>query len=580
MLKLVKLLISNYRGISGDKDNPGVEVNLEDINLIFLIGKNNTGKSTILDAYEYFVTSSVKALEGDFHNQATRKTITIEAWLKPESEEDEEHSAVKKYIDPKTNIAKYKKEWTKIGEKATKYSYAIDSGWEEGGAGGFDTILQNAFPEPVWLKGLDSVEIILEKVQKMIKEKVLENAPNLDRFETIEKELEKLREDIIADDFSQKLESRLNTLMQDTFPELSVTLFGEEKDSFNKKLSSLITTDIKFANQGIPVNMENHGHGIRRQFLFNSLRGLNHVFAEVDKSKAKRDNEIIDNIDKRDNGNRKKMLLIEEPELFLHPQSIRAFADVLYELAEGSGFQVMAATHSPVLVDLSRDHTTLLRTVMDNEDGTKVHQVSDNLFDRDEKERLKMLNSFDPHVCEAFFNDKVILVEGDTEAVVFRELINKMISVEKLHIMDAPLIVNCGSKINMPSFQKVLNHFDIQYYVIHDLDNTYNDNGNKNAAWTLNYTIYDEIKKVKDKLKADRFIMEREFESAHDYDYDKNLGKPLSAYHLVNNWDIEDETKPAIKALQIFFGGEEERGTFDDQWVLDRKNEKIDIKMT
>src|SRR5699024_5782593 len=206
-----------YRGISGDKDNPGVEVNLEDINLIFLIGKNNTGKSTILDAYEYFVTSSVKALEGDFHNQATRKPITIEAWLKPESEEDEEHSAVKKYIDPKTNIAKYKKEWTKIGEKATKYSYAIDSGWEEGGAGGFDTILQNAFPEPVWLKGLDSVEIILEKVQKMIKEKVLENAPNLDRFETIEKELEKLREDIIADDFSQKLESRLILLCRILF---------------------------------------------------------------------------------------------------------------------------------------------------------------------------------------------------------------------------------------------------------------------------------------------------------------------------------------------------------------------------
>lgn len=571
-MKLVKLFISNFRGISGNKEDPGVEVDLEDINLIFLIGKNNTGKSTILNAYEYFVTSSIEAIEGDFFNKNIDKPITIEAWLRAENKEDEEHAAVRKSINPETKIARYRKEWKRIGEKATKYSYIFsDQKWQKGGAGGFDTILQNAFPEPVWLKGLDSVEIILEKVQKMIKEKVLDNATELDSYNVIEEELKNLRQDIVTDDFSQKMEGRLNELMQETFPELTVTLFGEEKDSLHKKLSSLINTDIKFSNKGIPVNMENHGHGVRRQFLFNALRGLSHVFSEVDKSKAQRDDKVIENIDKVSNSNRKKILLIEEPELFLHPQSVRAFSDVLYELAEGTDFQVMAATHSPVLVDLSRDHTTLLKTEMSQDQGMKLHQVSHTIFNKEEKERMKMLNSFNPYVCEAFFNDKVILVEGDTEAVAFRELINRMIEVGKINISQAPLIVNCGSKMNMPSFQKVLNHFNIQYYVIHDLDDTYNKNGNINPAWSMNKEIYNQIEEIGDKYKADRFIMEREFESAHQYDYDKTLGKPLSAYHLVKDWDIEDESKPAIKALQIFFN-DNERGAFDEQWVASREN--------
>lgn len=573
-MRLIKLLISNFRGIGGDKDLPGVQIDFEDIDLIFLIGENNTGKSSILSAYDYFVRSNLPVYESDFHKH-NNKPITIEAWIEAESDEDLEHPAMKTSMNPKTRIAKFRKEWNKKDQSAIKYTYNYDEEeWKKGGAGGFDSILQNACPEPLWLKGLDSVDIVLEKVQKLIKEKVLDNASELERFINIKGELEKLREEIIAADFSKRVERRLNDLMQETFPDLSVSLFGEEKDDIGKKLSTFINTDIRFSNQGYAVHMDNHGHGIRRQFLFNALRGLNHVFSELDKSKAKRDDSIIENIDQTSSHYRKKMLLIEEPELFLHPQSIRMFADVLYELAEGFEFQIMAATHSPIIVDLSRDHTTLLRTRMKNNAEVQLHQVKNSIFDDDEKESLKMLNTFNPYVCEAFFNENVILVEGDTEAIIYRALIEKMVKAKKLKLIDAPLVVNCGSKMNIPSFQKVLRHFDIQYFIVHDLDETYDKNGNANAAWTLNERIYTEMLEFGDPSRARRYIMERNFESAHNYVYQSSLGKPLSAYRLIEDWEVDDISKAAIESLLICINHiqHNENETFDYDWVNNRKS--------
>ncbi|PKG45434.1 MULTISPECIES: ATP-dependent endonuclease [unclassified Planococcus (in: firmicutes)] len=573
-MKLKKLRVSNFRGIGGDADNPGIEIDFEDIDLVFLIGQNNTGKSSILHAYEYFVLSKIESKFSDFHKR-NLNPITIEGWIQTESDEDREHLALVKSVDDE-GVARFRKIWGNIGEGAQKYTYNVETAeWRPGGAGGFDSLLQNACPEPMWLRGLDGVDIILEKVQKLIKEKVIDQASEMQRFITIKDELEALRTEIIQADYSRKLETRLNDMMQETFPDLSVSLFGDQKEDIAKKLYTFIQTDINFSNgDGFAVDMNNHGHGIRRQFLFNSLRGLNHVFNELDKTKAQRNSEVIDNIEQGAIHFRKKMLLIEEPELFLHPQSVRMFSKTLHDLVNREGgnpeFQIIAATHSPILIDLSKDHTTLLKTHIDNQGAVCLNQVKSSIFDDEEKERLKMLNTFNPYVCEAFFNDNVILVEGDTEAIIFRELLNKFVEHGKINLSNVPLIVNCGTKNNIPSFQKVLGHFDICYNVIHDLDYTYKENGSRNSAWTLNQTIHDEIDSVNDCLKARRYVMERNFEDAHGYSHSSSLGKPLSAYRLVQGWDIDDTNIKAIEALMFCLEYDASLDVFDEAWVTSR----------
>ncbi|WP_410502832.1 AAA family ATPase [Exiguobacterium acetylicum] len=575
-MKLIKLLVTNFRGIGGDIDNPGIQVDFDNIDLVYLIGQNNTGKSTVLHAYEYFYTSSIKSKVNDFHNNDNSNPIIIEGWIQAETDEDRQHVAMVNSMD-ENGVGKFKKQWDNVDESYKKYTLNPTNGqWGLGGAGGFDTILQNACPEPIWLRGLDDVDIILANVQKLIKEKVIDNAVTSSRFLTIQSELEELRKEVIQNEYSVKLESRLNVMMQETFPDLKVTLFGDKKDDISKKLSSFIQTDINFSNSdGEPLHMSNHGHGIRRQFLFNSLRGLNHVFKELEKSKTARNTDIIDNVDHMDASARKKMLLIEEPELFLHPQSIRLFSKILYDLVSRDNgepeFQIIAATHSPILIDLSKDHTTLIKTKIGSNGDVNLNQVKSSIFDGEEKEHMKMLNAFNPYICEAFFNDKVILVEGDTEAVVFRELLNRFLSEGKLLYNDVPLVVNCGTKNNIPSFQKVLNHFEISYTVIHDLDDTLKSNGQRNSAWTLNFTIENAINQVMNPSIARRYIMERNFEDAHSYRHRSSLGKPLSAFKLVHSWDVNDLNIKAVEALHYCLEYDPNL-VFDTNWVTSRDN--------
>lgn len=293
-MKLLKMLISNFRSIGGDKDKPGVVVDLEDINIVFLVGQNNVGKSNVLASYEYFVSSNIESKISDFHKKDPTNEIVIEGWIKAETAEDENHQAMKS-MDSKTKIARFRKVWKVEGEKAKKLTYNHATlAWEEGGAGGFDSILQNACPEPVWLKGLDSVDIIFENVQKMVKEKVLSRVTELPRFKEIEKEIASLRHDIINDEFTKRIERKLTELMEDTFPDLKVTLFGSEKKEFSKEVAGFINTDINVSNKNsdFDVDMNNNGHGIRRQFLFNTLRTLSDVFSELSKAKKGRDESL------------------------------------------------------------------------------------------------------------------------------------------------------------------------------------------------------------------------------------------------------------------------------------------------
>ena len=51
------------------------------------------------------------------------------------------------------------------------------------------------------------------------------------------------------------------------------------------------------------------------------------------------------------------MLLIDEPEAFLHPEAIRQLSASLYEI--GNIMPIVITTHSPVLINLENDHTVI-----------------------------------------------------------------------------------------------------------------------------------------------------------------------------------------------------------------------------
>lgn len=95
--------------------------------------------------------------------------------------------------------------------------------------------------------------------------------------------------------------------------------------------------------------------------------------------------------------------MLDEPELCFHPNAVREACRVLYDLPKQGNWQVVLTTHSPAFLDLSRNNTTIVR-VERSEQGdifeTTVFRPEKVQVDEDDRERLKLLNLFDPHVAE------------------------------------------------------------------------------------------------------------------------------------------------------------------------------------
>ena len=72
-MKIVKIQISNFRSLE--------DVTLYPSNVLSIVGRNNTGKSNILQALQLFFSGSVKSVTAEsFFNEQIDKPI--EVWIK------------------------------------------------------------------------------------------------------------------------------------------------------------------------------------------------------------------------------------------------------------------------------------------------------------------------------------------------------------------------------------------------------------------------------------------------------------------------------------------------------------------
>lgn len=110
-----------------------------------------------------------------------------------------------------------------------------------------------------------------------------------------------------------------------------------------------------------------------------------------------------------------RILLVDEPEISLHPQSQRALMRALRDL----GSQMLVATHSANLLDRA-DPRTVLR-LRRSPGGVAVASPS-SLSDGDAR-RLARFTS--PQTAEAFFARAVLLVEGMSDQVAVEALAEK-----------------------------------------------------------------------------------------------------------------------------------------------------------
>ena len=160
---------------------------------------------------------------------------------------------------------------------------------------------------------------------------------------------------------------------------------------------------------------------------------------------------------------------MEEPELFLHPHAQRRLAASLREIANTPEHQVFVCTHSTYFVDLEHYKEVAIITKHCPEKGSCVQQCTYDLFEgeniEERKKRFHMAQWINPDRGEMFFAQRVVFVEGETEKVVLPFL------AEKLGVFNSDdSFIDCGSKHNLPLYIAIANAFKIPYLVVHDED--------------------------------------------------------------------------------------------------------------
>jgi putative ATP-dependent endonuclease of the OLD family len=549
--RLEKLTIRNFRCIGASP----VVVHLDDI--VVLVGPNNVGKSTVLKAYEVIMSEAGKDGELTLEDFPSGKVDDSQL---PEIELDTivyDNSPGEKWIETTPAGEKRVRErWTWPGPgKANRRGYNVELGrWandedKEKVPWGAAGIASSRRPQPHRVEAFASPEDQSKQIVKLLtsalQERVKahqavpgEGTPS--EFGRLIEQVAQLQKKIVAEASSEihEFEGKFTEQVAKVFPGYKVEFDARPEDALDKAVS-LFKADAQLLMgpaDGHLSTLDRQGSGARRTLLWVAIR----LLAEADAAK------------KAVSTQRPFVLLLDEPELCLHPGAIREACNLLYDLPHLTGnWQVMVTTHSPCFIDFARDHTSVVRverTSGGDVTGTTIFRPEAANFDGDDRSLLKLLNMCDPYVAEFFFGGRTVLVEGDTEYTAFKHVMAR--SPQRY---GAVHIVRARGKATLVALAKILNQFGAPYSVLHDSDRpTYMKAGTvkQNPAWALNDSIRQEVGKATAPARLVASLPN--FEQAY-LGQEAKGEKPYSALAVLqSNGDALDRVSKLLAALVDF----------------------------
>jgi putative ATP-dependent endonuclease of the OLD family len=546
-MKLVRFGVNNFRAINGGLEKNSI--NFDSSNAIFIFGQNNVGKSSFLRAYEAFYEDAVN--ESDF-TDSQNEDIVAELWIEIDEAKDKEvidegtgdkfSNLKEKYLSADA-ILKLKKIWKfeNKGNTSANETFNVQTEeWEEIGYGGIGMhgVFKPLMMKPLFIQAMPTESQVESIVNDILKESaakklsVQEDEDLREAAEMISKLQDKVYNKAAIRAYKEKVNSKFTALfgdyevgIDDGTSKLKYThdkLGKDFKITFNKIGSDQTSTYLQM------------GHGAVRMAIFLLML-------------------MRDELREEGLAQKNFLVLFEEPELFLHPMLTKKLRNLIYEVsADNMPFQILSASHSPQMIDITKDHTSLVRMVKNEDLTTSLFQVDKNdlknsqqTTDEEVKKKIYEILRFDPFVCESFYADEVVLVEGDTEAIVWRGYQQCYEGNKEI------FVVNCHSCLNIPFYQKVFSKFNIPYSVICDTDHKNTDENvtgwdmkkeNPNFTSHIQKAIADQFYSDKSGGKANKFFVnENNFEDCHKsipepfkYDDSGDDGKPFNANRYWN----------------------------------------------
>jgi Predicted ATP-dependent endonuclease of the OLD family len=476
--RLCKLIIKNFRTIG---NNP-VEIDLDEI--VVLVGANNCGKSSILRAYEVAMSTGSTAGKlqlDDFPNNIVEPNALPEIELHTIISENKPGDRWIKYLSSGEMLIREKWTWSSPNTDPKRQGFdVLINNWSEEVPWGAANVANAYRPKPHRIDAFSSPENQANEITKLLSELIKDKLKAIKSpgNNTEKTDYELLIEDIatfqknvsssIKEDV-EKIEDNISEYLGEVFQNYVIKLDAKPETNIDKTYTPFKEApDLYMGREGGYMSkVSAQGSGARRTLLWTALKYIS------------------------ENGNdrteRPHVLLLDEPELCLHPSAIRDARKVLYDLPKTRNWQVMVTTHSPIFIDLSYDNTTIIRVDKDLNDevqSTTLYRPDRLELSSDDKENLKLLNVCDPYLHEFFFGGRIVIVEGDTEYTAF-SFLKMLYPVEYSDVH----IIRARGKAIIPAVAKILNQFSSNYAILHDTDTQLSENGNANPAWTVNSNI-------------------------------------------------------------------------------------------
>jgi len=481
--RLTKLIVRNFRTIGPEP----VVIDLDDI--VVLVGANNTGKSSILRAYEKAMSTGKDGqldLE-DFPNSKIEQDSLPEVEVHTIISENKPGQQWVLDIGNGEMLIRERWVWAGPNSPAKRQGFSVhENTWSDSVPWGAPNVASAYRPRPHRIDAFDSPEEQAKAISKLISDivndrlKTIKSESNLtDKtdYELLIESIETFQSSVAVatKDEIENIEESISEFLAKVFRNYIVKLDVRPGDNVDKTYTPFKESPIMTMgpSDGYLSSVSTQGSGARRTLLWTALKYIS------ERSSGDSD--------------RPHVLLIDEPEICLHPSAIRDARKVLYDLPLTRNWQVMVTTHSPVFIDLSYDNTTIVRVDRSDDDKiscTTLYRPTTASLSEDDKDNLKLLNVCDPYVHEFFFGGRIIVAEGDTEYTAFSWLKNEYPDeYSDVHIIRA------RGKMIIPSIIKILNQFTCDFAILHDTDTPKTTKGSKNPAWSINQSILDEINK-------------------------------------------------------------------------------------
>ncbi len=431
-----------------------------------LVGQNNAGKSTILEAIQWVLKP--KALKDtDFCD--IDKPVEVTACISGISEEllgripEQKHrKAIEPYcVNGVLWVRVVATGTAKTSTKSEVYDHekykgeGVPEDWR-GYPTGLPQAVNALLPEPLYIEAMDDIGEDLGRAKagttiKGLLDEIME--PVLKAHDELNTALQTIRHILASDGENRsghlvEFDQEATKALEHFFPGLTLDLdlqVVDVKEFF--KAGDLHVTD---RLTGDRRKFDQVGTGAQRAIQMSLIRYL-----------AQTRLAGVENPTRR-------LLLIDEPEIYLHPQGIRRIRQALLKLSQ-SGFQVVFSTHSPLM--LNRDNaadTVIVRK--EKELGVITHKplrhaVHAALVDASHQSRTLFELG---NLADIYFSERVILCEGKTD----RRLLP--LAYEKLYgqpmELDHTTVLSLGSCSDIPKALPVLKAMGIKACAVVDLD--------------------------------------------------------------------------------------------------------------